>query len=73
MNSGPIHFLRLRNNGKAFPSLDGMTFSYSTLTSFSFYQDSGYLRGIGFLETLLLLGIIIRTAKLLGIKVLVLL
>ena len=45
----------------------------STLTSFIFYQDSGNPRSVGFLKTLLLLGIIIRTTKLLGIKVLVLL
>ena len=46
------HFLTHTNNDKTFSSLDGMTCSYSALTSFSFYQETDKPKGIGFLETL---------------------
>ena len=36
MNSEPIHFLTLMNNGKAFSNLDGMAFSYQCSDQFQF-------------------------------------
>ena len=47
LNSEPTHLLTFLNNGKAFPSLDGMACSSSALNSF--YQSTGNPKGIGFL------------------------
>ena len=52
-NSEPTHFLTLMKNGKTFSTIDDIWHAVtSALTSFSFYQDSGKPKGIGFLETL---------------------
>ena len=49
VNSEPTYFLTFMNNGKAFPSFDSMTYSYSALTNFSFYQGIDKPKSIGFL------------------------
>ena len=51
MNSEPTHFLSFMNNGKAFPSFDGMACSYSALTNFSICQGTDTPKVIGFLES----------------------
>ena len=51
VNSEPIHFLSFMNNGKAFPSFDGMACSYSALTNFSFCQGTDTPKVIGFRES----------------------
>ena len=51
VNSEPTHFLTFMNNGKAFPSLNQMTCSYSAQAKFSFYEGTDKPRRIGFFKT----------------------